>query len=88
MVGAVGDDVFAAAALAELNAASVDLSGVQTQPTATGTAIILVDGSGQKCSRILRSRAASFAKLRCQSGFTALPWQAIAAGRSLALRKM
>jgi ribokinase len=47
MVGAVGDDVFAAAALADLNAASVDLSGVQTQPAATGTAIILVDASGQ-----------------------------------------
>lgn len=47
MVGAVGDDVFAAAALAELSAASVDLSGVQTQAAATGTAIILVEVSGQ-----------------------------------------
>lgn len=47
LVGAVGDDVFAVAALAELTAASVDLTRVQTEPAATGTAIILVDASGQ-----------------------------------------
>ncbi|RYG56916.1 MAG: ribokinase [Alphaproteobacteria bacterium] len=47
LVGAVGDDAFAVAALAELTAASVDLSRVQTEPAATGTAIILVDASGQ-----------------------------------------
>ncbi|EJJ28082.1 ribokinase [Rhizobium sp. CF142] len=53
MVGAVGDDSFAAGALSMLRSASVDVSGVKTMPSATGTAIILVDTSGENMITII-----------------------------------
>jgi ribokinase len=72
MVGAVGDDVFAAAALAELNAASVDLSGVQTEPVATGTAIILVDASGQNMITVVPGANALVTADMAKSSVTAM----------------
>jgi ribokinase len=47
MVGAVGADVFAAPALAGLEAAGVDLSGVRRVPAPTGLAAITVDAAGE-----------------------------------------
>lgn len=47
MIGAVGKDAFAAEALACLNQARVDLSGVGETHAATGTALILVDEKGE-----------------------------------------
>lgn len=47
MVGAVGKDSFAAEALACLEQAGVDLSGVGRMHASTGTAAILVDGVGE-----------------------------------------
>ncbi|MBB5753587.1 PfkB family carbohydrate kinase [Prosthecomicrobium pneumaticum] len=47
MVGAVGRDDMAAAALAELSAAGVDLSAVATEGTTSGMAIITVDRHGE-----------------------------------------
>jgi ribokinase len=46
-VGAVGRDDFGREALAELDAAGVDLSGVQEAETPTGIALILVDEAGE-----------------------------------------
>jgi len=47
MVGAVGRDAFAGAALAELRAAGVDLRGLREVEAPTGAAMILVDGWGE-----------------------------------------
>ena len=47
MVGAVGRDAFAEIALAEMNAAGVDLSAVMRRGNATGCAVICVDQAGQ-----------------------------------------
>lgn len=47
MVGAVGDDAFAEEALALLKGAGVGLSGLYRAETATGTAHILVERSGE-----------------------------------------
>lgn len=47
MVGAVGDDPFAAQATAMMHVASVDMRGVKTSPSPTGTAVILVGGDGE-----------------------------------------
>ncbi len=47
LYGAVGADAFAAPALASLERAGVDLSGVQRLPGRTGCASIIVDESGQ-----------------------------------------
>lgn len=47
MVGAVGEDGFAGPALALLDEAEVDLSGVAHVSTPTGTALILVGGTGE-----------------------------------------
>ena len=47
MVGAVGRDEFAAPAVALLDAAGTDLSGVKTVDGPTGTALILVGGDGE-----------------------------------------
>lgn len=47
LVGAVGDDPFAAQATALLHVASVDMRGVKTSPSPTGTALILVGGDGE-----------------------------------------
>ena len=47
LVGAVGDDDFGRRALAELEAARVDLSGLQIAAAATGIALILVDDAGE-----------------------------------------
>jgi ribokinase len=53
-VGAVGDDPFAAAALALLKADGVDLSGVRVAAaTATGIAMILVDAAGENVIAVL-----------------------------------
>lgn len=46
LVGAVGDDAFAAPALAALQSAGVDLMAVQRLPGATGCASIAVDDEG------------------------------------------
>ena len=53
MVGAVGDDAFAATALAGLAAAGVDLARVSRAETATGVALIHVDGAGQNCITVI-----------------------------------
>lgn len=47
MVGAVGDDPFAAQATAMMHVASVDMRGVKTSPSPTGTAVILVGSDGE-----------------------------------------
>lgn len=47
MVGAVGDDPFAAQATAMMHVAAVDMRGVKTSPSPTGTALILVGGDGE-----------------------------------------
>lgn len=47
MVGAVGEDAFAAQALALLKDAGADLSGVARVGEPTGTALILVGGTGE-----------------------------------------
>ncbi|MBB4063822.1 ribokinase [Gellertiella hungarica] len=47
MVGAVGDDPFAAQATAMMHVAAVDMQGVKTSPHPTGTAVILVGGDGE-----------------------------------------
>lgn len=47
LVGAVGQDAFAAEALSLLKAAGVDLSGVRASHAATGTALILVGADGE-----------------------------------------
>jgi ribokinase len=47
LVGAVGQDAFAAPALAALKAAGVNLSALQVLPGATGCASIAVDDAGQ-----------------------------------------
>lgn len=47
MVGAVGDDAFAAQAVALLRADGVDLSRVATRGAATGIALITVEDSGE-----------------------------------------
>jgi ribokinase len=47
MVGAVGKDSFAAEALACLEQAAIDLSGVGRMHASTGTAAILVDDAGE-----------------------------------------
>ncbi len=47
MVGAVGDDAFAAGALAELTRDGADLSGVRKLTGASGIAVILVGGDGE-----------------------------------------
>lgn len=47
MVGAVGDDPFAAQATAMMHVAAVDMQAVKTSPHPTGTALILVGGDGE-----------------------------------------
>jgi len=47
MVGAVGDDAFAAPALASLEAAAVDLTGIQRLAGQTGCAAIMVNAQGE-----------------------------------------
>ncbi|HET9093479.1 MAG TPA: ribokinase [Solirubrobacteraceae bacterium] len=47
LIGAVGDDAEGAAALGQLAAAGVDVSGVVTHPGMTGLAMITVDGTGE-----------------------------------------
>ncbi len=47
MVGAVGDDPFAAQATAMMHVAAVDMRGVKNSPSPTGTAVILVGGDGE-----------------------------------------
>lgn len=46
-VGAVGEDDFGRLAVRDLEAAGVDLSGLQTAPAATGIALIVVDDEGE-----------------------------------------
>jgi ribokinase len=53
MVGAVGDDAFAAGALALLEAAGLDLAGVRRAQGATGVALILVDQAGENVIAVL-----------------------------------
>ncbi|MBU1306776.1 MAG: ribokinase, partial [Alphaproteobacteria bacterium] len=52
-VSAVGQDSFADAALALLDAAGVDLSGVRHAETTTGIAMIFVDAAGENCIAVL-----------------------------------
>jgi ribokinase len=47
LVGAVGDDAFAAQAIALIEESGVDLTGVERVRAPTGTALILVDGTGE-----------------------------------------
>ncbi len=47
LIGAVGDDELGEAALAELAAEGVDVSGVTRTPEATGVALIVVDAAGE-----------------------------------------
>ena len=53
MAGAVGNDVFAAAALAGLIAADVDIAWVQREPVPTGVALIHVEASGQNAITVV-----------------------------------
>jgi ribokinase len=53
MVGAVGDDAFAAGALALLESAGLDLAGVRRAQGATGVALILVDRAGENVIAVL-----------------------------------
>lgn len=53
MVGAVGADQFAGTALNLLREAGTDLSMVKTEVSATGTAIILVDASGENMITVI-----------------------------------
>jgi ribokinase len=53
MVGAVGDDVFAAEALSLLGAGGVDLQRVRTAPGPTGIALILVEDSGENAIAVV-----------------------------------
>lgn len=53
MVGAVGQDSFADEALALLRQGGIDLSGVRETHTATGVALILVDGRGENVIAIV-----------------------------------
>lgn len=53
MVGAVGQDSFAVEALALLRGGGVDLSGVRETHTATGVALIFVDGQGENVIAIV-----------------------------------
>jgi ribokinase len=53
MVGAVGDDAFAVGALALLEAAGLDLTGVRRAQGATGVALILVDHAGENVIAVL-----------------------------------
>jgi ribokinase len=53
MAGAVGTDVFAAAALAGLIAAGVDIAWVQRNPGPTGIALIHVEASGQNAITVV-----------------------------------
>lgn len=53
MVGAVGNDPFAAQALALLEESGVDLSGVHRAASATGTALILVERAGENMIAVI-----------------------------------
>ena len=53
MVGAVGDDHFAEPALAHLAAEGVDLSAIRRVDGATGTALILVESSGENIIAVI-----------------------------------
>ena len=64
MVGAVGDDVFAAPALAQLVAAGVDVSRVQRVAGPTGCATVVVDTRGE--NQIVVVPAANLALLHTQ----------------------
>src|SRR5438128_11707543 len=47
LIGCVGDDVFAAEALASLEAAGVDLERLKVVPGPTGVALVTVDAAGE-----------------------------------------
>jgi ribokinase len=53
MAGAVGTDMFAAAAVVGLIAAGVDIAWVQTDPGPTGVALIHVEASGQNAITVV-----------------------------------
>jgi ribokinase len=53
MVGATGDDGFSETALKLLRQAGTDLSLVRTEDAATGTAVILVDASGENMITVI-----------------------------------
>ena len=53
MIGAVGDDAFAAEALELLNRAGVDLSAVRESKAATGIALILVGDNGENMIAVI-----------------------------------
>lgn len=79
MVGAVGGDDFAGAALAELRAAAVDLTAVEERGDTTGVAVITVDEAAE--NMIVLSPGAN---LRCDAG--QIPAEAFAAGGTLMLQ--
>lgn len=53
MIGCVGQDDFASAALALLSEAEIDLSGVRRMDRHTGTAMIVVDDAGENMITVL-----------------------------------
>jgi ribokinase len=53
LVAAVGDDAFAAPALARLAAGGVDLAGVRRVGAPTGVALIHVDGRGENAITVI-----------------------------------
>jgi ribokinase len=77
MYGAVGADAFAAAALANLVAAGVDLGGVATVDASTGVALINVEDSGENAITVIpganaQARADAIPDARLAPGVTLL----------------
>lgn len=71
-VSAVGNDAFAAAALAELQAEGIDLSFVKTTDAATGIAMIFVDGEGENVIAVLPGANASLTPEDARSAVAAM----------------
>ncbi|MEO5807097.1 ribokinase [Devosia sp.] len=72
-VSAVGDDAFAAQALALLKAGGVDLSLVKTVPGATAIAMIFVDAHGENCIAVLPGANATVSADEAETALSKLP---------------
>lgn len=72
LVGAVGDDAFAALALAELTRAGVDLSRVRKAAAPTGAAFVAVDAAGRN-QIVVAAGANALARASDLEGLSATP---------------